>query len=122
MPLWPFKLRPPPSTAALTPDGVLILRGDQVVAAFNWSVVDEIVAWKEDLWGVDLICVGFRLSGRDSDSDWITVHEEMPGYKLLIAELERRFPEHRNDWWSKVVQPPFAECRTTIYQRSDSCP
>ncbi|MDB6118067.1 MAG: hypothetical protein JWO08_1848, partial [Verrucomicrobiaceae bacterium] len=46
----------------------------------------EIVAFKEDLFGVDSICIGFRVVDRD---EYCRVMEESRGYEELITEIHR---------------------------------
>ena len=42
----------------------------------KWDDVKEIVAWKDDLYTCDLICIGFKVTGR---ADCLRVDEEAGG-------------------------------------------
>ena len=78
----------------------------------RWTDVQEIVAYKLDLMAVDCICLGFRTQ---DEADYYEVVEEDRGYKELASELERVFPEIRNDWFQKVAFPAFETNWTTIW-------
>ena|ERR1035437_5308815 len=70
----------------------------------RWSEVKEIFAFKRDLWGYDLICIGFRIS---DDGEYWEIDEQMPGYKEVIAAVEKAFPGIETEWWRKVAFPAF---------------
>lgn len=93
-------------------DGLRFSLGNKTLFVFAWSEVREIVAYKEDLFGCDSICIGFRLSTAD---DYARVFEEAEGYKEMLAELELRFPEIRKDWFHEVAFPAFVPNWTTIW-------
>ena len=96
----------------LSDDGLTSFHQSQVLFKLRWSEVKEIVAYKEDCFGFDSICIGFRAIDAD---EYLRVFEEADGYKELIAELERRFPDIRKDWFNEVAFPAFEPNWTTIW-------
>jgi hypothetical protein len=100
----------------LTPNGVAFTAGlTQVIRwQLRWQDVAEIVAWKEDLVTIDLLCLGFRLLG---EPDYLQCNEQQSGWSELCAELKRRFPL-RPDWWSAVVVPAFQQNWSLLWRRS----
>ncbi len=84
--------------------------GDQ--CAVLWADVRAIVAFKRDLFGVDVICLEFRVGESEC---WLEIDEECTGYNELVTEIERRF-EIERDWWSKVAFPAFDTNRMTLWE------
>lgn len=80
-----------------------------------WSDVKEVFAFKRDLFAVDLLCIGFRIS---DDGSYYEINEEMNGYKEVMATMEKAFPRLTPDWWSKIAFPAFATNLTTLWGES----
>jgi len=99
---------------SLTPFGFAIEKAGNFVAKISWFELNEIIAFKKDLFAYDLICLGFRTNG---DSFW-EVDEECIGYTELLKELEKQFPGFRTDWFAQVANPAFALNRTTLWERT----
>src|SRR5688572_9314442 len=78
----------------------------------EWNEVREIVAWKEDVFAYDLICIGLRIS---NEPNYLRVHEEADGWEELIEELERRYGVGMGDWWTQVAFPAFKENWTVLW-------
>ena len=62
-------------------------KGD--ASELRWSEVEEVHAYKRDLFTTDLICLAFRKSGTE---ECYEVHEEMAGYHDLLEALQRHLP------------------------------
>jgi hypothetical protein len=104
----------PSEAIQLKSDGFVMRRDDRIIAELRWDDIGEIVAFKRDLIGVDLICLEFRLkSQRDIVFE---ANEEVPGYDLLVKELERVFPTMDRGWWEAVAKPAFSKNTTVIYK------
>jgi len=106
---------PPPPKPWLTieADGFShVLPNDKTTV--RWADVKEIVAFKVDLFAVDLICIAFRVS---DDGEYFEIDEEMPGYKALLEALPATFPGIRTDWFSEVAFPAFATNATSLWRR-----
>ena len=86
--------------------------GGGVVWRCAWDGVREIVAWKQDAFVYDVICVGFRTS---DDPVYLLAHEEMGGWDELAAALNYRYGIREDDWFAKVAFPPFRENRTVLW-------
>ena len=80
-----------------------------------WSGVFEVFAFKQDLFSVDQICLGFRV---DDAGRFVWVGEDDGGFRAFRAEVEMRFPSIDADWFGKVAQPPFQENRSTLWHRT----
>ena len=77
-----------------------------------WSRVEEVAAWKDDVFAYDIICVGLRTA---VDPQYVWCDEEADGWVELIDELDRRFGIGIA-WLSRIAQPPFAENRTVLWR------
>ena len=64
----------------------------------------QIFAYKDDLFIIDSICVGFRIS---DDGEWYFVQEESPVYSEVISIFSSRFGINEESWWSDVAFPAF---------------
>lgn len=60
--------------------------------------------YKHDLFAYDDICLALKMP----DDSWVEVSEEKPGFRLLVEEVERRYPEVPRDWLREVMVPAFA--------------
>jgi hypothetical protein len=106
--------KPMPTRVALQGDMVSVFAGPTLIESFAWSDLVSVRAWKQDCWGVDRIWIGFDAR---ANSDAICVHEEMEGYQGLVAEMQRRCPGFREDWWNAVAFPAFAQNHTIVWER-----
>jgi hypothetical protein len=101
-----------PQEIRLAPDGFEAFVGERRELRVEWSKVRGIAGFKQDIFTVDLICLGFR----DSEGhDYAVVSEDFENYDALTQEIERRYPDHDPQWWGKVLQPPFSTCWTVIW-------
>jgi len=95
-----------------------VIRGERDRKPLWQCRLHEIVrieAYKRNQIAVDLICfdIAFELDGEQ----WMaTVHEDLAGWDSLIAAF-RLLADFDRDWFAKVSQPPFTECRTVVYER-----
>lgn len=79
------------------------------------SDIVRIDAYKRNQVVVDLICFDIWYEA-DGESWMVTPHEDLEGWDQLTERL-RDLPGFDADWFAKVSQPPFAECRTLVYVR-----
>lgn len=105
-----------PTSVRLEAERVRVFAEDREVGVFDWYQVQSIRAWKQDLFAVDLIWLGFETSGGD---DLVCVHGEVDGYKVLIEEMERRCAGLDADWWSRVAFPPFVESPAVVWRQPE---
>jgi len=82
-------------------------------ASVTWSTINTVLAFKRDLFAVDLICLAFGTA-----DGAIEVHEEMQGWQQLVEQLPFKLPgaSPLAEWWQRVAQPPFGASVTTIYK------
>lgn len=88
---------------------------EKLLWQIEWQAIEEIIAWKWDLFAVDRICIGFAWARSDVLK---MVDEEMIGWDRLQAAIEKRFGVRQSDWWRDVAFPAFAENRRVIWKRS----
>jgi hypothetical protein len=96
--------------------GVSILQENKPTERILWREIIQIQAYKKDLITEDLVCWDFTVDANQSGPTY-TLHEEMVGFEELDAKLGKVIPAFDRKWREKVILPPFAQSRTTIYQR-----
>jgi hypothetical protein len=87
------------------------LKDDARVWETRWADVKEIVAWKDDVWSNDIICMGFRL---EDAARYVWCDEECDGWGELLKKVEQIIGKP-DTWWSKVAFPAFETKWTTIW-------
>jgi hypothetical protein len=107
--------KPLPTRATMEGDTVSVFAGNDLIESFRWPDLVSVRAWKQDCWGTDRIWLGFDL--RENDES-VCVHEEMEGYKDLVAEMQRRCEAYRADWWNAVAFPAFAQNHTWVWEQT----
>ena len=95
----------------MTEKGFSLIDGGQAAAEFDWIHVTEIVAYRRDPEGEDLLCLGFRAA---ASRNYVEVDEETDGYSKLLAAMYEAFPAISRDWWQDIAQP-LGTNRETIY-------
>jgi hypothetical protein len=114
-----FRARSTPSARITLTDAGFAVEGHRsphAAVLLEWSAVDRVEAFKRDLYALDLICLELRARG-----SWVEVNEEMEGWDLLLSAMHERLPGALDQakLYAAVMQPPFAECRTVVFERSD---
>ncbi len=110
----PAPLPPRPSLTVEADGFSYVLPSDKTTV--RWADVKEIVAFKEDIFAYDLICLAFRVS---DEGECFEIDEEMPGYKSVLMALPAAFEGIRTDWFQEVAVPAFERNPTTLW-RSDA--
>ncbi len=83
-----------------------ITSGKGDASELRWSEVEEVHAYKRDLFTTDLICLAFKKSGRE---EYYQIHEEMAGYHDLLEILQSR-----SSLWSGFSTLPSRRSRPSI--------
>lgn len=96
--------------------GVRLVRRGVVSESFEWRRLDAVCAWQVDTW-VDTLVVRFELMERGT---FVCMNDRMPGFKELMAEVERRCAGFEPDWRHSVMFPAFAENYTVLWKRRAS--
>lgn len=81
----------------------------------RWSEVEEVHAYKRDLFTTDLICLAFKKMGKE---EYYEIHEEMAGYHDLLEVLQIRLPNFTLEWFLDVAIPAFESKHRVIWKRS----
>ena len=77
----------------------------------NWADIVEIVAYKQDIFKPNEICLDITYN------DWVTTFtEETPGWYVFIEKIKAVFPEIPDHWVEDVLHPAFAT-NLTLYER-----
>jgi hypothetical protein len=105
----------------MTTSGFRIAQPSQLPFEISWQEITHIVAYKKDLLTTDLVCFDIE-TGRADNLRTFTIHEEAEGFELLDAEFGRVLTGYNSMWRIKVIQPPFATNRTTIYESTPHPP
>jgi hypothetical protein len=86
--------------------------GSQLNAEVKWAEVERVLVYKRDLFAYDVVCLTFGTAEGAIETD-----EEMEGWKVMIAALQKYLPGIRSEeeWWEKVAQPAFATNMTQIF-------
>jgi len=87
------------------------------IAEIKSRDVNEVVAFKRDLFTEDLICVQITF-GHGNHERTEEIHEEMRGFDEVMAHLARQLPGFDRDWRMKVVKPAFEAIWTVLYRSS----
>ena len=95
--------------------GFSIFDDDTESFSISWSDIEEIVAFKEDFWAYDEMCLGIR---SNRSENYVKITESFIGYKNFLETLEDHFAEIRKNWFIEVAFPAFAFNRTTLWKRS----
>jgi hypothetical protein len=91
-----------------------ILDGQTVSPAFSWGEVTEVRVFKRDLGIVDDVRLAFIARG-----GWYEFSEEQEGFERLGEKMRDVLPEIPADWFTTVVQPPFATNERTLFRRPE---
>lgn len=97
-------------------DGFDVITGRHQRQKVEWDLVREIIAYRHDPGGKDIMCLGIRPSAA---VEYININEEMPDYEQLLERMYEAIPGIRRDWWCEISSS-FGPNRTTIYGLSVS--
>ena len=83
----------------------------------RWQEIEEVRAFKRDLFSIDLICLVFKKSGID---EYYEAHEEMAGYHDLLEAMQKHLPKFTLVWMFDVSVPAFKRNERIIWTRIQS--
>jgi hypothetical protein len=108
--------KPEPKIVQVQPsnDGFVANWGGDRVAELKWSEVERVFTYKVDCFGYDMIWLAFERHGHD---EAIHIPEEAEGFENLMSAIGKTFPEINPEWYLMVMQPPFAETLTILFER-----
>jgi hypothetical protein len=112
--------RDPVLSISVTRDRFELREDDRLIYSVAWSDVMGIIAFKQDLFSVDRICLTIvHRDGKDS-----VLHEEMQGWQAFVDALPDRLPDCMPfaSWFDTVAFPAFKLNPTRIFERSPETP
>jgi hypothetical protein len=95
-------------------EGFAVVPFEKPAVCVRWVDVQEVFGLKHDLFSIDEICLCFQI---DATGRYVWVGEDDGGFVEFRAEAERRFGIDPV-WFTKIMQPAFAENRTTLWRRT----
>ena len=86
--------------------------GSAETTHLNWNEINGAVAYKRDIFSMDLLCVGFS-----TPDGSIEINEEMDGWSALTETLPAYLPgtPKPKEWMDKVIHPAFAANPTILF-------
>ncbi len=84
----------------------------------EWDQIDGVVAFKRDLYSINLICFGFARRG-DTARLWC-IDEDMNGFSEIAAGIERVTAGAWPSSFQWVALPAFERCWTVLHAEPDS--
>jgi hypothetical protein len=93
----------------------IVVRRDTEEVRLNWDQIDEIYAYKADLFTTDLICLVII---SETQNQAVEIHEEMHGYYDARPYLEAHLSGYSECWFSDVAFPAFVENRKMIWKKN----
>lgn len=83
--------------------------------AIMWKDVSSVECFKRDLLTTDVVCMNIKLAS----GEYFLLSEEVSGFVSLIKALNETW-SLGDDWYRKVVLPPFKTCKVTITPPSEA--
>ena len=98
----------------LLPSGMELIDLDtrSLLFQLDWCAVKEIITFKLDAFGCDIIALGFRVF---DEPEYCIVYEDFENWNELCDVLQGEFEVKWADVFPHVAYPPFAENRMTIW-------
>jgi hypothetical protein len=109
-----LRRKPPPEPVTFFADenGIRAYVGVRETNSVAWKDLRQVIAYKIDVFGYDIIAIRFVTSESGS---CVEAREEDGGYKQVVKLMETHLPGILEDWWSKVAFPAFATNWTVIW-------
>lgn len=95
-------------------DKKIVVQQNGQEVGIEWDEVEEIYAYKADLFTTDLICLSLISHSKKLG---LEIHEEMAGYHDAKGFLEKSLPGYSDAWFASVAFPAFVENRTLIWKK-----
>ncbi len=109
----------PKNGVILTADTeVRLARKEKTLACVQWTCVQEVSAFKRDLFTVDLVCIALKFRQNDQEL-YLELNEDMVGWEDFVKTLETHFIFRAPDWRQRVTYPAFKTNLTVLWQIGD---
>jgi hypothetical protein len=102
------------SQVQLCDDGFIWRQSDGTSGRVAWAEVDSIFTYKTDCFTWDNIWLAFEVESYDVA---VSISEETEGFGELMKAINKHFPEIDADWYLRVMQPPFEENLTLLFEK-----
>ncbi len=85
--------------------------GSRRTVQLSWSEVTGVLAYKRDIFTMDLICIALATA-----DGTLEINENMEGWSPLIEVLPKYLPGSKSaaEWWKQVAFPPFLPNSTIL--------
>ena len=103
-----------------TSSGIEVYQSDEFCWKIRWNEVSGVYAYKLDALSVDVICFAFQKRSRN-DIVWC-IHEDMPGFKEVVEDIERLTKGGWPARFRDVAVPAFEFNWTELWRAPDSLP
>jgi hypothetical protein len=94
-------------------DGFKATSDDGVTREIKWSEIERIYTYKVDCFGYDVIWLAFEVPEQEE----LDIPEDAKGFEILTAAMNESKPTINSEWYFEVMQPPFAENLTLLFER-----
>ena len=84
---------------------------DKIRMFYKWNEVEEIIAYKVDIFAEDVICI--ELFFKDYK---LLFTEETKGWDEFLDRMHHYFPQINQNWRFDIVKPAFARNETLIFR------
>lgn len=78
-----------------------------------WEDIEEINAYKKDLFTYDLVCIDIILQ-----ESVITITEEIKGWENFLEAMNKAYALLDKNWYSKITPSPFETNFTVLYKKA----
>ena len=79
----------------------------------KWSEVERIFTYKVDCYSYDMVWLAFERSAHEGA---VHIREEAEGFQDLMSAMGKAFTEINPEWYFNVMQPPFSEKLTVLFE------
>ena len=86
---------------------------DGVTREIKWSEIERIYTYKVDCFGYDVIWLAFEVQEQEE----LHIPEDAKGIEILTTAMNESNPTINSEWYFEVMQPPFAENLTLLFER-----
>jgi hypothetical protein len=100
----------------ITDDGFITRRDDGYTEQVYWQEIKAIYTYKNDCFGYDSIWLAFEREEKEE----VHVPEDAKTFGDFRTAVNQAFPNLNAEWYFDVMQPPFAENLTVLFEREKS--
>ena len=87
-----------------------IFSNNNIERHIAWNEILKIIAYKIDLIAYDDVIIEIW-----DDEVKVILNEENPFFEDFMKQMSIQFPNIDQDWYRKIILPPFAQNYTVLY-------